>query len=59
MCRMTQSLPSAVMERGGFVVSVAVPRPQDFTPGGKGRVFALNRDHVGIETLDDPVGQVA
>ena len=48
------------MERGGrFVVSVAVPRPQDFTPGGKGRVFALNRDHVGIETLDDPVGQVA
>ena len=40
---------------GRFVVSVVVPAPA----GGKGRVFALDPDHVGIETFDDPVGQIA
>jgi SAM-dependent methyltransferase len=44
--------------RGRFVVEVIVPQP----PGPaheKRRVFTLDPDHVGIETFDDPVGQIA
>jgi SAM-dependent methyltransferase len=44
---------------GRFVVSVIVPQPQEATPGDKGRVFIRSPDHVGIETSDDPVGQIA
>ena len=39
---------------GCFVVEVIVP-----TPGPVPRVFAMDPDHVGIETYDDPVGQIA
>jgi SAM-dependent methyltransferase len=45
--------------RGRFVVSVIVPQPCAVPAGGRGRVFTLEPDHVGIETFDDPVGQVA
>jgi len=43
---------------GRFVVEVAVPRPQSVPPGELGRVFDLSEGHVGIDTYDDPVGQV-
>jgi SAM-dependent methyltransferase len=46
---------AAHLEAGGyFVVEVGVPQPQE-----TGRVFALEPDHVGIETYDDLVGQIA
>ena len=41
------------------MVEVVVPRPHAVAPGDKGRVFTLDADHVGIETFDDPVGQIA
>jgi ubiquinone/menaquinone biosynthesis C-methylase UbiE len=44
---------------GRFVVEVAVPQPHAVPAGGKGRIFTLDPDHVGIETFDDPAGQVA
>jgi SAM-dependent methyltransferase len=51
---------AAHLEPGGrFVVSVIVPQPCAAPDGGKGRVFTLDPDHVGIETFDDPVGQIA
>jgi SAM-dependent methyltransferase len=51
---------AAHLEPGGrFVVEVVVPQPQSASRGEKGRVFTLDPDHVGIETFDDPVGQIA
>ncbi len=44
---------------GRFVVEVIVPHPLLFPAGSMGRVFTLSATHVGIETLDDPVGQIA
>jgi SAM-dependent methyltransferase len=43
---------------GCFVVEVVVPQLRRLPPGEIGRVFTLTEDHVGIETLDDLVGQV-
>jgi SAM-dependent methyltransferase len=45
--------------RGCFVVEVIVPQLRRVPPGEVGRIFALDPDHVGIETFDDLVGQVA
>jgi SAM-dependent methyltransferase len=52
---------AAHLEPGGcFVVEVIVPRPEPVAPGETSRVvFELTPDHVGIETFDDPVGQIA
>jgi hypothetical protein len=48
------------LETGGcFLVEVIVPQLRSVPPGQVGRVFALDSDHVGIETFDDLVGQVA
>jgi SAM-dependent methyltransferase len=44
---------------GCFVVDVIVPQPHQALAGGMGRVFALEPDHVGIETFDDLVEQIA
>jgi SAM-dependent methyltransferase len=44
---------------GRFVVNVIVPQPCAVPAGGQGRVFTLDPDHVGIETFDDPLGQIA
>jgi hypothetical protein len=44
---------------GCFLIELAVPRPSAPSPGDLGRVFTLTEDHVGIETTDDPVGQIA
>jgi SAM-dependent methyltransferase len=51
---------AAHLEPGGcFVVEVMVPQVRSVPPGTLGRVFTLEADHVGIETFDDLVGQVA
>jgi SAM-dependent methyltransferase len=51
---------AAHLEPGGyFVVEVIVPQLRRVPRGEMGRVFTLEADHVGIETFDDVVGQVA
>jgi len=51
---------AAHLEPGGrFVVEVIVPQVHRVPPGEAGRVFALDPDHVGVETFDDRVGQIA
>jgi SAM-dependent methyltransferase len=51
---------AAHLEPGGrFVVEVIVPQLRRVPPGEVGRVFTLEADHIGIETFDDLVGQVA
>jgi len=51
---------AAHLEPGGcFVVEVIVPQLRSVPAGEIGRVFTLAGDHVGIETFDDLVGQVA
>jgi SAM-dependent methyltransferase len=51
---------AAHLEPGGwFVVEVIVPQLRSVPPGEIGRVFTLDPDHVGIETFDDLVGQIA
>lgn len=48
------------LESGGrFVVEVTVPQLRSVPKGEMGRVFTLDPDHVGIETFDDLVGQIA
>lgn len=36
-----------------------MPQLRRAPPGERGWIFQLDTHHVGIETLDDPVGQVA
>jgi SAM-dependent methyltransferase len=43
---------------GRFVVEVGVPSFDGFPRGEVGRVFDLSPAHVGIDTHDDPVGQI-
>jgi SAM-dependent methyltransferase len=51
---------AAHLEPGGcFVVEVVVPQLRRVPPGEVARVFTLDPDHVGIETFDDPVAQIA
>jgi SAM-dependent methyltransferase len=44
---------------GVFVVEVLVPQLRRLPPAELGRVFAMDEDHIGIETFDDPVGQIS
>jgi SAM-dependent methyltransferase len=44
---------------GYFVVEVIVPQLRRVPPGEVARVFTLEADHVGIETFDDTVEQIA
>ena len=44
---------------GHFVVELIVPQLRRVPPSEVGWVFRLDPDHVGIETFDDIVGQVA
>jgi SAM-dependent methyltransferase len=44
---------------GHFVVEVIVPQLRRVPPGEVGRVFTMKADHVGIETFDDTVEQIA
>jgi SAM-dependent methyltransferase len=44
---------------GCFVVEVIVPQLRRVPPGEPGRIFTLEPNHVGIETFDDLVGQIA
>jgi SAM-dependent methyltransferase len=51
---------AAHLEPGGrFVVEVIVPQVRRVPPGEVVRVFTLEADHIGIETFDDLVGQLA
>ncbi len=51
---------AAHLELGGcFVVDVIVPQLRRAQPGEVGRIFRFDVDHVGIETFDDLVGQIA
>ncbi len=51
---------AAHLEPGGcFVVEVIVPQLRRVPPGEVAWVFTLDPDHVGIETFDDLVGQIA
>jgi SAM-dependent methyltransferase len=51
---------AAHLSAGGcFVVEVIVPQLRHVPPGDLARVFTLEPDHVGIETFDDLVGQIA
>ena len=43
---------------GRFVVEVEVPSVPGLPSGERGRVFDLSDGHVGIDTHDDPVGQL-
>jgi SAM-dependent methyltransferase len=50
----------AHLEPGGcFAVQVIVPQLRRVPPGELAWVFRLDPDHVGIETFDDPVAQIA
>ena len=44
---------------GCFVVELVVPQLRALPRGEMGRVFTLEAGHVGIETFDDLVGQIA
>ena len=44
---------------GRFVVEVEVPSLAGLPAGERGRVFDLSPGHVGVDTHDDPVGQLA
>ena len=51
---------AAHLEPGGFfLVEVIVPQLRAVPRGEVGRVFTLDPDHIGIETFDDLVGQIA
>jgi ubiquinone/menaquinone biosynthesis C-methylase UbiE len=51
---------AAHLDVGGvFIVAVVVPQLREVPVGAGGRVFTLDADHIGVETFDDPVGQVA
>jgi SAM-dependent methyltransferase len=51
---------AAHLDPGGcFLVELIVPQLQHVPPGDAARVFALDEYHVGIETFDDLVGQIA
>jgi SAM-dependent methyltransferase len=51
---------AAHLEPGGcFVIENAVPQLRRFPPGVSSRVFRRDDDHLGVETLDDAVRQIA
>jgi SAM-dependent methyltransferase len=51
---------AAHLEPGGcFVLEVIVPQLRRVPPGEAARVFAMDASHVGIETFDDTVDQIA
>ena len=51
---------AAHLDRGGcFVVEVIVPQLRRLPPGEKAVVFRMEPGHVGIESFDDLVGQIA
>ena len=51
--------PAAHLAPGGrFVVEVGLPAVSWLPAGELGRVFDVSPGHVGIDTIDDPVGQI-
>jgi SAM-dependent methyltransferase len=58
-CAVFANAAAHLVPGGCFVVEVVVPQLRRVPPGEVARVFALEPDHVGIETFDDVVGQIA
>ena len=51
---------AAHLEPGGvFVLEIIVPALRHLPPGELGRVFAMDANHVGIDTFDDVLSQVS
>lgn len=51
---------AAHLEPGGcFVIEVVVPKLRHVPKGEVGHVFHMEPDHVGVETFDDTVNQIA
>ena len=51
---------AAHLDRGGcFVVEVIVPQLRRLPPGEKAMVFTMEPGHIGIDTFDDLVEQIA
>ena len=50
---------SHLVSGGHFIVELLVPQLRRVPPSEIARVFTLDSDHVGIETFDDVVNQVA
>jgi SAM-dependent methyltransferase len=50
---------SHLVSGGHFIVELIVPQLRRVPPSETARVFTLEADHVGIETFDDVVDQVA
>jgi hypothetical protein len=48
-----------LVDGGYFALEVIVPQLRRVPPGEVARVFTLDPDHVGIETFDDIVEQIA
>ena len=54
-----QNAAAHLSDGGRFLVEVIVPQLRKVPPGASARVFALEPDHVGVETFDDTVEQIA
>jgi ubiquinone/menaquinone biosynthesis C-methylase UbiE len=58
-CAVVANAAAHLAPGGAFVIELAVPQLQRVPVGETHRVFALQQDHVGIESYEDQVGQVA
>jgi SAM-dependent methyltransferase len=57
--RVFRNAAAHLVQGGYFVVEVIVPQLRRVPPGEIARVFTFDPDHVGIETFDDTVEQIA
>jgi SAM-dependent methyltransferase len=53
-----QNAAAHLVPGGRFVVEVGVPAVAGLPAAERGLVFDLSPSHVGVDTLDDPVGQL-
>ena len=58
-CAVFANAASHLEPGGTFVIELLVPQLQRVPPGETSRVFTLDDDHVGIESFEDLVGQIA
>jgi SAM-dependent methyltransferase len=56
--RVFENAAAHLASGGRFVVEVGVPAVSGLPAGELGRVFDVSPGHVGIDTIDDPVGQI-
>jgi SAM-dependent methyltransferase len=58
-CAVMANAAAHLAPGGVFLIELIVPQLQRVPPGEKHRVFALDANHVGVESFEDPVGQIA